>query len=183
MLWHWSRRSFSVGKRCSFARADDHDRLDGRVHGLPSLPHARQLQNLSAGALVVGVSRRPVGRRLGADLGGEPSQASSLQRQGRRSAFAARRRHGGPHAVVHAELRPTLAQGARREVRAGYHERQNDGGHSPSVSAVAHCARASSCSSSASSARRSAWAAGGPGCRWSSGASACGWCTCCTSPG
>ena len=104
---------------------------------------------------------RPVGRRLGADLGGQPSQAPCLQRQGRRSAFAARRQVVEPHAVVHAELRPALAQASGREVRARYYERQDDGGDPLSVPAVAPGDRAWSCSWSATLARRSAWAACG----------------------
>ena len=94
-------------------------------------------QNLSAGSLVAGLPRRPVGRRLGADLGRESSQASRLQRQGRRSAFAARRQMVEPHAVVHAELRPALAPRAGREVRARYSEGQSDGRDPLPVPAVA----------------------------------------------
>src|SRR4051794_40598150 len=45
-----------------------------------------------------------------------------------------------PHAVVYAELRPAVAQGARGEVRARYHEGQDDAGPSLFVLAVAHCA-------------------------------------------
>ena len=63
----------------------------------------------------------------------------------RRPALAARRRMVEPHAVVHAQFRPSLAQGAGGEVRARYHEGQDDGGDSPSVSALARRARAWFC--------------------------------------
>ena len=54
-------------------RLDGGDGLDGRVHGLPSLPHAWCVQNLSASSLAARFLRRDVRRRLGADLGCEPS--------------------------------------------------------------------------------------------------------------
>ena len=47
-----------------------------------------------------------VGRGLGPDVGGQSSQAPHVQRQGGRSAFAARRQMVEPHAVVHAGAGP-----------------------------------------------------------------------------
>ena len=52
-------------------------------------------QHLPADPLVAGLAGRTVGRRLGPDVGGQPSQASRVQRPRRRSALAARRRAGG----------------------------------------------------------------------------------------
>ena len=158
-------------------------RLVRRVHGLPSLPDARQLPNLSAGSLVARVPGRTLGRRLGAHLGLEPSQAPRVQRQRRRSAFAAPRQMVEPHALVHAELRPALAPCGRREVRARYSQRQDDGGDPLSVPAVAPGDGRDPVPGRLLRHRRSAWAAFGGAARWCSGASACGWCTCCTSPG
>ena len=51
--------------------------------------------HLSADPLAAGPAGRTVGRRLGAHLGGQPSQASPLQRQGRRSALPAPTARGG----------------------------------------------------------------------------------------
>ena len=50
-------------------------RLDRRLHGLSPLSDARQLRHLPADAVAAGPDRRAVGRRLGADLGGQSSQA------------------------------------------------------------------------------------------------------------